>query len=312
MVLANDAEKKRVRRSADLALLEYSKKRGVEPELLRHTHPRRSSLPFDSSYRHARDRGAQRRRVELSQGCTGSDIATQPSFHCRAEELEEKAHAYAREGYRVLGLGHREGEGDEDSEFAGLVLLWDPPRREVPEAIRRAQDAGIRVVMVTGDHPATALAIAHEVGIPSSRVLTGLELETMPPDALNEAVRDTNIFARVAPEHKLHLVEALKQRGEIVDDLLVVSRVEGDALVLEPEDVQIRPLLAQVVAGLGESRGRIELEEMAGAPSRLTIDPNRLIQILTNLAHNAVKFSPDEVPVRSGGRRPPTARSCSR
>ena len=84
----------------------------------------------------------------------------------------------------------------------------------------------------------------------------------------------------------------------LVDDLLVVSRVEGGALVLEPEDVQIRPLLAQVVAGLGESGGRIELEEMAGAPSTLTIDPNRLIQILTNLAHNAVKFSPDDVPVR--------------
>jgi signal transduction histidine kinase len=84
----------------------------------------------------------------------------------------------------------------------------------------------------------------------------------------------------------------------LVDDLLVVSRVEGGALVLEPEDVQIRPLLAQVVAGLGEAGGRIELEEMAGAPSTLTIDPNRLIQILTNLAHNAVKFSPDELPVR--------------
>ena len=84
----------------------------------------------------------------------------------------------------------------------------------------------------------------------------------------------------------------------LVDDLLVVARVEGDALVLEPEDVQIRPLLAQVVGGLGESGGRIELEEVAGAPSRLTIDPNRLIQILTNLAHNALKFSPDDVPVR--------------
>lgn len=84
----------------------------------------------------------------------------------------------------------------------------------------------------------------------------------------------------------------------LVDDLLVVARVEGEALVLEPEDVQIRPVLAQVVGGLGESGARIELEEMAGAPSRLTIDPNRLIQILTNLAHNALKFSPDDVPVR--------------
>ena len=84
----------------------------------------------------------------------------------------------------------------------------------------------------------------------------------------------------------------------LVDDLLVVSRVEGDALMLEPTDVQIRPLLAQVTAGLGDAGDRIELEEMPGAPSTLTIDPNRLIQILTNLAHNAVKFSPDDVPVR--------------
>ena len=85
---------------------------------------------------------------------------------------------------RVLAFGSREGEGDEDIEFLGLALLWDPPRPEVPDAIRRAQDAGIRVVMVTGDHPATALAVAHEVGIRPSRVLTGLELETMSAEAL--------------------------------------------------------------------------------------------------------------------------------
>ena len=103
---------------------------------------------------------------------------------------EEKADGYAREGFRVLAFGGREGEGDEEIEFLGLTLLWDPPRPEVPDAIRRAQDAGIRVVMVTGDHPATALAVAHEVGIRPSRVLTGLELETMLAEALSEAVKE--------------------------------------------------------------------------------------------------------------------------
>jgi Ca2+-transporting ATPase len=149
---------------------------------------------------------------------------------------EEKADAYAREGYRVLALGHRDGAGDEKIEFLGLVLLWDPPRPEVPDAIRRAQAAGIRVAMVTGDHPATALAVAHEVGIPSGRVLTGSEMETMSAAALREAARETNIFARVAPEHKLRLVEALRQNGEIV---AMTGDGVNDAPALKRSDVGV-------------------------------------------------------------------------
>jgi Ca2+-transporting ATPase len=138
-------------------------------------------------------------------------------FHHQAQNLrillsveerrnwEEKADRYAREGFRVLAFGRLEGEGDEEMEFLGLALLWDPPRPEAPDAIRRAQDAGIRVIMVTGDHPATALAVAHEVGIRPSRVLTGLELETMPAETLSEAVKEANVFAGVSPEHKLRV-----------------------------------------------------------------------------------------------------------
>ena len=97
----------------------------------------------------------------------------------------------------------------------------------------------------------------------------------------------------------LHIVQTQTDRLiHLVDDLLVVSRVEGDALVLEPVDVQVRAMLAQVVTALGEAGAQIELEEAPGAPSSLTIDPNRLIQILTNLSHNAVKFSPADAPVR--------------
>jgi len=84
----------------------------------------------------------------------------------------------------------------------------------------------------------------------------------------------------------------------LVDDLLVVTRVEGDALVLEPADVDVRPLLAQVTTGLGEESARVVIDEAAGAPPRITVDPNRLIQILTNLTHNALKFSPPPQPVR--------------
>ncbi len=85
----------------------------------------------------------------------------------------EKAEAYASEGHRVIAVATAPGEAETDLTLLGLVLLWDPPRPEVPEAVRTAQAAGIRVVMITGDHPATALAIAQLIGIPGDRVLTG-------------------------------------------------------------------------------------------------------------------------------------------
>jgi signal transduction histidine kinase len=85
---------------------------------------------------------------------------------------------------------------------------------------------------------------------------------------------------------------------QIVDDLLVVSRIEADALVLQPVEVDVRGVLAQVVAALGDDGERIQLAAAADAPDVVLLDPNRLIQILTNLAHNALKFSPAEAPVR--------------
>src|SRR6266511_501971 len=238
MALANDADEKvGAGDPLELALLEYAARRGVNLDLLRRERPRRSSLPFDSSYKF------MRATVEES-GALVSYLKGAPEVILQRSRLTieerrnwgEKADGYAGDGFRVLALGHREGASDEEVEFLGLALLWDPPRAEVPDAIRRAQDAGIRVVMVTGDHPATALAVAHEVGIPPSRVLTGLELETMPAEALSEAVRETNIFARVAPEHKLRLVEALKRNGEIV---AMTGDGVNDAPALKRSDVGV-------------------------------------------------------------------------
>jgi Ca2+-transporting ATPase len=238
MALANDAdEKSGAGDPLDLALLEYSTRRGVDPGLLRRERPRRSSLPFDSSYKFMRatveEKGAL---VSYLKGAP-EVILHRCSLSVEARRnWEDKADGYAREGFRVLAFGVLEGEGDEEMEFLGLALLWDPPRPEAPDAIRHAQDAGIRVVMVTGDHPATALAVAREVGIRPSRVLTGLELETMSAKALSEAVKEANVFARVAPEHKLRLVEALKQNGEIV---AMTGDGVNDAPALKRSDVGV-------------------------------------------------------------------------
>jgi len=218
MVLANDAEdKSEAGDPLELALLDYARTRGHNPTSLRQSFPRKSSLPFDSSYKYMRAtviEGAS--QVSYLKGAP--EVLLQRSRLSENDQRNwaEKAEAYARDGFRVLALAGREGEGDEDLTFLGLALLWDPPRPEVPGAIREALAAGIRVIMVTGDHPATALAVAHEVGIPPSRVLTGHDLETLSAQALREASRETNVFARVSPENKLRLVEALRQNGEIV------------------------------------------------------------------------------------------------
>jgi Ca2+-transporting ATPase len=101
--------------------------------------------------------------------------------------------------------------------FAGLIGMIDPPRAEAQEAVARARAAGIRPVMITGDHPATAAVIAAELGIATGgRVVTGPELEKMPDDVLGRAVQDVSVYARVNPDHKLRIVKALQRAGAIV------------------------------------------------------------------------------------------------
>lgn len=238
MVLANDAEENtEAGDPLELALLRYALARDVEPAKLKNKHPRHSSLPFDSSYKYMRVTVEEDDKL-VSYLKGAPEVIIERSRFSDDEKVNwtEKAEAYAGEGYRVLALAGRRGEGDDDLDFLGLVLLWDPPRAEVPEAIRLSQEAGIRVVMITGDHPATAAAVAQEVGIPPSRVLTGVDLKTLSPPALLRAVKETNIFARVAPEHKLRLVEALKESGEVV---AVTGDGVNDAPALKRADVGV-------------------------------------------------------------------------
>jgi len=147
---------------------------------------------------------------------------------CDLSEDERKAVAHAQSdaaarGLRLLAVAHclEQGEPREDPaayrwKLLGLVALADPVRATVPAAVAMCRAAGIRVVMITGDHPLTALAIAAQAGIDATRVVTGAELAAMDRVALACAARDVQVFARVRPEDKLRLVMALREAGEVV------------------------------------------------------------------------------------------------
>ncbi len=143
----------------------------------------------------------------------------------RTEALEARVSEIASTGLRVLGVARAlytgdtlpEGQHDFEFEFVGLIGLADPIRPRVPAAVAEAYTAGIRVVIITGDYPATAVSVAKSIGLKSpERYLTGVQLEAMDDAALSAAVAETNIFCRVIPEQKLRLVEAFKRNGEIV------------------------------------------------------------------------------------------------
>jgi P-type Ca2+ transporter type 2C len=127
----------------------------------------------------------------------------------------------AQNGMRVLGLALRwQSEVaplEEDLIFIGLTGMIDPPRPEVKTAVATCKAAGIRPIMITGDHPLTARFIAHDLGITDNlRIKTGQDLSRMSSQELGEAVREVSVYARVTPEHKLRIVEALQAQGQVV------------------------------------------------------------------------------------------------
>jgi Ca2+-transporting ATPase len=242
------------------ALLVAAVKAGIDPESLRDAQPRVDEVPFDAAERrmvtaHRRDQGGvvyakgapavmleRCDRVATDQGSEPLDEAGRARWRAVADELADEA-------LRVLALAVREvpdearpDARDDGLTFVGLVGMIDPLRDEAAHAVARCRAAGIRTVMITGDHPRTASVIARSLGI--DRGMDGAELRTWyGPDlegrdaaGWRTAVGDAAVFARVSPEHKLRIVEALQARGEVV---AMTGDGVNDAPALRTADIGI-------------------------------------------------------------------------
>ena len=163
------------------------------------------------------------------------------------EKILNLNNTLSSEALRVLGFAKKilnkvPEEEDENVEFnltfIGIVGMIDPPRLEVPNSIKTCKDAGIRTIMITGDHVITAKAIAKELGIydENTKAITGTELDNMTDDELDNAVETTSVFARVSPNHKLRIVNSLKRNGEIV---AMTGDGVNDAPALNKADIGI-------------------------------------------------------------------------
>ncbi|MEY4239514.1 MAG: hypothetical protein RL339_2115, partial [Pseudomonadota bacterium] len=183
----------------------------LDPDLLAMSHVWSSSLA--GADRIVATKGAPEAIAELC----GLSAAERQALDRAVDEM-------AGQGLRVLGLAEASWPGGElphshrgfDFQFRGLVGLADPLRPSVPDAVQQCREAGIRIVMITGDYPATARAIARQAGIAGNEVLTGDALGKLSDAALAERIGRVNLFARIMPEQKLRLVEALKAAGEVV------------------------------------------------------------------------------------------------
>lgn len=155
-------------------------------------------------------------------------------------------HALAERGFRVLGVGKADAEisavlpvalDDIPFKFCGLLAFEDPVRSAVPEAVAECHREGIKVLMITGDFPVTASSIARQINLPHpEKLLSGAQLRSLSDDALVEAIAGVHVFARVSPEQKLRIVQALKSRGEVV---AMTGDGVNDAPALKAADIGI-------------------------------------------------------------------------
>jgi len=235
----------------EAALLTLAHKGGVDFGQVRASRPRIAELPFDSGHQymaslHHTDagslvlvKGAPERVLEMcrkkrKESAVGArrraglqmtlDGGTERLSLSRWRDAIESA---GRAGHRVLAFAQLElpaavhaltrDQVEHDLTFVGIVALMDPPRAEAIEAIAQCREAGVRVVMITGDHGATASAIAQQIGLRNGdRFVLGSEVQELSDDALRQRAAVTNVFARASPEHKLRLVQALQRNDEVV------------------------------------------------------------------------------------------------
>jgi Ca2+-transporting ATPase len=267
----------------DEALLVLAIKGGADPDRERQEWPRLREFPFHAERRrmatlHRRD-GQQRvfvkgGPVETLEACASElrDAEARPLPDGRRQEFLRRTNAMSDQGLRVLAFAFREPadttqirtaeEAEESLVFLGLIGLANPLRPEVPSAVARCHSAGIHVVMLTGDYPHTALVVAKQAGIAdgATEPVTGREIDALDDEGLARllAERRPTVFARVAPEHKLRLVQAYKRLGQIV-------AVTGDGVNDGP---------ALKAADIGVAMGRTGTDVAREAADMVLMDDN--------------------------------------
>ena len=244
------------------ALLVAAAKTGLYKTELEELFPRIAEIPFDSSTKrmftlHSVTDAGSRHQFALSYGLHEGEsfilakgavdvllpLCPDTSTHCR---IMDDVQMLASQGRRLLACTTRRLGIDEDfavddltgkMEFVGLIAMMDPPRGEARAAVLKCLQAGIRPVMITGDHPLTASSIARSLGIADNdEVMTGAELDRIGPEGLAKAAGHLSVYARVSPEHKLLIVDALQKSGEVV---AMTGDGVNDAPALKKADIGI-------------------------------------------------------------------------
>ena len=261
------------------------------------SYPRIAELPFDSNRKrmttlHRIERGLvalpEGEFVAFTKGSVDglleisthiwADDRPQPMDDHWRSRIENANDELAGRGMRVLGLAFRvfdqpphTADLEQELVFVGLFGMIDPPRAEVKEAIALTRSAGIRTIMITGDHPLTAKEIARQLGITDNgKAVTGAQLERIDDEELKAILEDVNVFARVSPTHKIRIVQALQEKGEIVSmtgdgindapalrraDIGVAMGITGTDVSKEASDlVLLDDNFATIVAAVKEGR----------------------------------------------------------
>jgi P-type Ca2+ transporter type 2C len=247
------------------ALLVAARKAGIRSETLDERLPRVGEVPFSSERKLMstvhRDAEQADHGIVFTKGAPDVLLARcnremvgderRPLTPARREEILQTNEALAGQALRTLGVAgrwlttevfaehqaHPDERLEQDLVFAGLIGMIDPPRPEAKDAVARARRAGIRPLMITGDHPRTAAVIAQELGISSDgRAVTGAELEKLTPESSARIVADVSVYARVNPEHKLRIIDALRRAGAIV---AMTGDGVNDAPALKRADIGI-------------------------------------------------------------------------
>ncbi len=258
MVLNNDSsivDGKGIGDPTEYALIESSRNIGIDDEVIRDTLDREEEVPFDSDRKmmstkytihgvpHVLTKGAL---DSILDRCV--KIAEKDSVRPITDEdkriILEQNNKYSSEGLRVLTFAYKE-TGEELTEeteygytFLGLVSMIDPPREESKQAVADAIRAGIKPIMITGDHKITASAIARQIGImhEGDLAVTGMELDAMKDDELDEKLERISVYARVSPENKIRIVEAWQKKGNIVS---MTGDGVNDAPALKKADIGV-------------------------------------------------------------------------